>query len=266
MKKIAIITGASSGMGREFALTASQHIEADVLWLIARRRDRLEEVAAQCRKQCAAWEVECLDMDLAQEESVNSLSARLNEEGRQGAQVVLLINAAGFGKFQAVKDITPSMADDMLHLNCRTLMRMCYACLPYMGRGSRILNIASVAAFQPVPYLTEYAATKAFVLSFSRGLWSELKKESITVTALCPYWTRTEFFEVAARENKEDSPIRYFNAMYEPQDLVARGWRDLKRGRDVSTFGFIARAQLVMVKLLPHRWVMWIWRKQQRMN
>lgn len=172
------------------------------------------------------------------------------------------MNAAGFGKFQAVTDVTRETADRMLALNCKALMDMCYTCLPFMKAGSRILNIASVAAFQPVPYLTEYAATKAFVLSFSRGLWTEQKKNGITVTALCPYWTKTEFFDVA-RKNDGNELIHYFNAMYDARDVVNRGWRDLLKGRDVSSFGFIARAQIVLVKLLPHRLVMWIWLKQQ---
>ena len=261
MKRIAIITGASSGMGREFALTALQHVEVDELWLIARRKDRLEEVRSKVENQKSKVDVVCLDLDLSLPESVAAIGERLKVES--AVKIELLINAAGYGKFQAVQDITPQMADNMLALNCRTLMQMCYTCLPYMSRGSKILNIASVAAFQPVPYLTEYAATKAFVLSFSRGLWSELRKDGITVTALCPYWTRTEFFEVAKREVQEQSPIHYYNAMYEAKDLVARGWRDLLKGRDISTYGFIARAQVALIKVLPHRLVMWIWRKQQ---
>ncbi len=263
MVKIAIITGASSGMGREFALTALEHVTVDELWLIARRKDRLEEVAAQLQNRYPACAIHCLDLDLSADESLTTIAQRLAQI--QDVKVELLINAAGFGKFQAVKDIAPAMADNMLNLNCRCLMLMCYTCLPYMSRGSKILNIASVAAFQPVPYLTEYAATKAFVLSFSRGLWSELRKEGITVTALCPYWTRTEFFDVAKRET-EHAPIHYYNAMYESKDVVQRGWRELHRGKDIATYGFVARAQVGLIKCLPHRLVMWIWRKQQGMK
>jgi len=263
MTTIGIITGASSGMGREFALTALQHVMVDELWLVARRKDRLEEVAAQLAPQYPHCNVHCLELDLCLPESIAAIEERLQQTG--DACVKLLVNAAGFGKFQAVRDITPEMADMMLNLNCRTLMQMCYVCLKYMSRGSRILNIASVAAFQPVPYLSEYAATKAFVLSFSRGLWSELRKEGITVTALCPYWTRTEFFDVAQRETSQ-SPIHYYNVMYEPQDLVKRGWRELLRGKDIATYGFVARAQIALIKCLPHRLVMRLWRMQQGMK
>ena len=256
MKRIAIVTGASSGMGRRFAQTAGENASFDELWVIARREERL----LQLKKELEPQTVVPIAMDLGVKENIALLGERLNKEN---AEVVLLVNAAGFGKFQAVLDVPQDVADQMLALNCGALMDMCYTCLPFMKRGAKILNIASVAAFQPVPYIAEYAATKAFVLSFSRALWKELHADGITVTALCPYWTRTEFFNVSNTNTSKDR-VSYFNAMYEAEDLVRRGWRDLKRGRDVSTYGFIARAQLVLVKLLPHRLVMHVWCKQQK--
>jgi len=255
MKKIALITGASSGMGQWFARTASEYVKYDELWVIARRADRLEELAGELPGQV----VRVVPMDLTDKTSVASLPGLIRETD---GEVVLLVNAAGFGKFQSVMDIPQNVADSMLALNCAALMDMCYTILPFMNRGAKILNIASVAAFQPVPYLTEYAATKAFVLSFSRGLWKELRPKGITVTALCPYWTRTEFFDVASSKTAKNM-VSYYNAMYEPEAVVRRGWRDLLRGRDISTYGFVARAQLLLIKLLPHRPIMHIWCSQQ---
>lgn len=254
-RRIAIVTGASSGMGRIFALTASSHVEFDELWIVARREDRLREVEAAL----PGVVVRCIVLDMARPDAPDAIAGMLEAES---ALVVLLVNAAGFGKFQAVGDVPRETAAGMLALNCRAVMDMCYVCLPYMDRGSRILNIASVAAFQPVPYVTEYAATKAFVLSFGRGLWKELRPRGISVTSLCPYWTKTEFFDVANVRKGKDR-VTYFNAMYEPEDVVRRAWRDLLKGRDISTFGFVARAQIVLVKLLPHRLVMRIWCAQQ---
>ena len=255
MKKIAIVTGASSGMGRIFARTAAANVPFDELWIVARRLERLEEVAASL----SALRVQCLPLDLSDADAPARIEKKIVDEG---AEVVLLVNAAGFGKFQAVRDVPQEVADNMLALNCRALMDMCYVCLRHMGAGGKILNIASVAAFQPVPYITEYAATKAFVLGFSRGLWKEQKRRGVTVTALCPYWTRTEFFDRANNKDSKDM-VTYFNAMYDPEDLVRRAWRDLGKGRDVSTFGFVARAQILLVKLLPHRLVMSVWCSQQ---
>lgn len=256
MKRIAIVTGASSGMGRQFARTAADKIPFDELWVTARRADRLEALALELG---AKVKTVCIPLDLEDPESVNVLSARIESEN---AEVALLVNAAGFGKFQAVSDVPRQTADRMLALNCRAMMDMCYTCIPFMKKGGKILNIASVAGFQPVPYLCEYAATKAFALSFSRALWKELRSEGITVTALCPYWTRTEFFDVAGNRDSKDR-VTYFNAMYEPAEVVERGWRDLLKGRDLSTYGFVARVQIALVKLLPHRLVMHIWCRQQ---
>ena len=245
-------------MGRRFAETASAHVDFDELWIVARRLDRLEEVASAL----APLKVQCFPLDLSQEGGLEVISSKILSEQ---VQVALLVNGAGFGKFQAVEDVPREVADNMLALNCKALMDLCYVCLPHMAPDGKILNIASVAAFQSVPYVTEYAATKAFVLSFSRGLWKELRPKGITVTALCPYWTRTEFFDVANAKNGKDR-VSYFNAMYEPDDLVRRAWRDLLCGRDISTFGFIARAQILLVKLLPHRLVMAVWCSQQKIQ
>lgn len=256
MKRIAIITGASSGMGQRFAITAASNIEYDELWLIARREERLKAMA---EKELRGQIVRCFPLDLSRQSSFDIIKEALNKDKYE---IVLLVNAAGFGKFQAVMDVEEPIAEQMLDLNCRAVMKMCYACIPHMVKGSKILNIASVAAFQPVPYIGEYAATKAFVLSLSRALWQELRNRGITVTALCPYWTRTEFFDVANGKQGKDR-VTYFNAMYEPKDLVGRGWRDLLKGKDISTYGFIARVQLLLITLLPHRLVMSIWCKLQ---
>lgn len=259
MKRIAIVTGASSGIGKVFALSAREKVEFDELWLIARREDRLKEIARELE---AKTMVTAIPLDLSRPEAISELKGRLEAEE---LTVPLLVNAAGFGKFQAVEDVPMETADKMLDLNCKCLMDMCYICLPYLTSGSKVLNVASVAAFQPVPYQCEYAATKAFVLNFSRGLWKELRKKGITVTALCPYWTKTEFFNTAQTGSEQDV-IHYFNAMYSPEDVVKRGWRDLLKGRSISTYGFVARFQIALVRLLPHRLVMWVWCKQQKIK
>ncbi|MBP9987100.1 MAG: SDR family NAD(P)-dependent oxidoreductase, partial [Bacteroidales bacterium] len=263
------LENASRGTGaEELEENASRRTGAEELEEAASSRtgtDELENASRRTTESAGCGtraSVRPVPMDLTDSAAVASLGKLLNEED---ADVVLLVNAAGFGKFQAVSDVPQQMADSMLALNCKALMDMCYTVIPFMNNGAKILNIASVAAFQPVPYVTEYAATKAFVLSFSRGLWKELHHKGITVTALCPYWTRTEFFDVANNNDSKDM-VKYFNAMYEPEDVVRRGWRDLMKGRDISTFGFIARAQIVLVKLLPHRLVMRIWCHQQKIK
>ena len=126
-------------------------------------------------------------------------------------------------------------------------------------------GIAAVAAFQPIPCINVYAATKAFVLYFSRALNRELKKRGITVTAVCPFWTKTEFFNRAVSA-QSDAVVKKYTAMYRPEQIVTRAGRDAKRGKDVSNFGFVARAQAGLCKLLPHSLIMTIWQKQQKLD
>lgn len=257
MKKIAIITGASSGMGRRFVETMEASWgKVDEIWVVARRKERLELLGETLKLPLRP-----LALDLTVPDELNEVRRLLEEEK---PEVSLLINASGYGKFQAVMDTPPEDNLNMVDLNCKALMALCQYAVPYMKSGSQIINIASVAAFQPIPYIDVYGATKAFVLSFSRALNRELKGRGIRVMAVCPFWTKTEFFDRAVAAEKE-AVVKKYVAMYRPEDIVKRAWRDAKRGKDVSTYGFVARGQIALVKLLPHRLVMDIWMKQQRL-
>ncbi len=253
MKKIAVITGASSGMGREFAYTVRRGGEFDEVWLIARREERLLEV-----KEKIPFPARVLPFDLTDRENLKKIENLLAEEK---PEVALLINAAGYGKFSATDSSSADENLNMMDLNCGALMALSRICLPYMKKGSRIINFASVASVQPIPYINVYGATKAFVLSYSRALNRELKERGITVTAVLPFWTRTEFFDRAVSE--DELIVKNYAAMYEPEQIVGRAWRDALRGRDVSKFGFIARSQMLLAKILPHSLIMTAWQKQQ---
>ena len=254
MKKIAVITGASSGIGKRFAETLSQFGEPlDEVWVIARRKERLEGLDLGIPKRVLA-------LDLSKESAVQEYIACLEEEK---PDVRLLVNASGFGKFCATMDATVEENRDMVALNCMALMSMCQASIPFMGKGANIINTASVAAFQPIPYINVYGATKAFVLSFSRALNKELP--DISVTAVCPFWTKTEFFDRAVKKDA-NAVVKTYIAMYEAEEIVTRAWRDARRGKDVSKYGFIARAQVALACMLPHKFVMWFWMKQQKLG
>ena len=257
MKKIAVITGASSGMGRRFAETVQQWGQLDEVWAIARRADRLEEL-----RQTLPFPVRPVALDLPDRTSFAAYAELLKAEE---VEVGLLVNASGFGKFAAAMDTPLEVNLNMVDLNCQALMALCQLTVPYMGKGGRIINIASVAADQPIPYINVYAATKAFVLRYSRALNRELKKNGIGVTAVCPFWTKTEFFGRAINEGEEPVVKKYI-AMYEPDQIVFRAWRDAKRGKDVSRFGFKARGQSMLTKIVPHSLVMDIWMNQQSLK
>ena len=252
---IAIVTGASSGMGREFVLQLPEYIRPDEIWAIARRGEELEKLKGEC-----ALPVRPIALDLCREESFRELEAMLSEEK---PRVELLVNAAGFGKFGFCGDIPVEEECRMIDLNCKALLRMTRLAIPYMGKGSHILQLDSLSAFQPVPYITTYGATKAFVLSYSRAMNRELKEQGIRCMAMNPGWVKTEFFRHAFTTN--GSKVQYFDRLYEAKDVVKTGLRDLYRSKkDYSVHGFPVRTQVRLVKLLPHSLVMNVWLWQQR--
>lgn len=258
MKKIAVITGASSGMGRRFAETVDTFGRFDEVWVIARHQKALEELRDQ-----VPYPIRPLALDLTDRGSFQTYADALAEEP---VEVGLLVNASGFGKFRAVVDTPLETNLNMVDLNCQAVMALCQLTAPYMPRGGQIINIASVAAFQPIPYINVYGASKAFVLSFSRALNRELRSRGVGVMALCPFWTRTAFFDRATTEGGGESVVKKYVAMYEPEQLVQRAWRDARRGRDVSQFGFVARFQTALTKFLPHSLVMDVWMRQQKLQ
>lgn len=249
--KIAVVTGASSGMGRCFVLSLDRDERFDEIWVVARRRDRLEALAGETRAK-----IRPIPLDLTLPESVSEYGSLLESEK---PDVAVLVNAGGYGIFKAFTDMNEADIRGMIDLNSRALALMTYATLPYMKSGGRIYELGSLSSFQPVPCLAVYAASKAFVVSLSRALNVELKERGIRVMAVCPGWVKTEFFDRA----KTDDTISYFNRYFTPEQVVGRALRDMKRGRDLSIAGFSVRFQVLLVKLLPHKLVMKVWCRQQ---
>ncbi len=254
---VAIITGASSGMGKEFSLSLNTFGSYDEVWLIARREDKLKEVA-----QKMPFKTRILAWDLTDEKTIENFQNLLKE---QNPVVSLLINCSGYGKFGATDSFDVNTNLNMIDLNCKATVYMCQLSLPYMGKNSYIINIASVASMQPVPYINVYASSKSFVLSFSRALNREVKNKGISVTAVCPFWTKTEFFSRAIDKN-ENAVVKKYVAMYNASQIVKRAYKDAKKRKDVSKFGFIARAQMLLAKLLPHSFIMSFWQRQQKLK
>ncbi len=240
--RIAVVTGASSGMGREF-VRQIEHLykELDEIWVIARRRERLEELRSRMLTN-----VRIFQGDLLKDEIYQDILQALEEKT---PNIRMLVNAAGVGKKGEVKELSCDSQLEMIDLNCKSLTRITKICIPYMKKGSRIINMASAAAFCPQPSFSVYASTKAYVLSFSRSLGKELEKEDIYVTAVCPGPVETEFLEIAG---KTDNPIKDA-AMVQPEAVVKKALVDAKNKKDVSVYGVTMKATKVATKLLPHR-------------
>ncbi|MBO5892470.1 MAG: SDR family NAD(P)-dependent oxidoreductase [Oscillospiraceae bacterium] len=253
---IAIVTGASSGMGREFVTQLSQYVQVDEIWVIARRKSALESLQKEVQAP-----IRPVVLDLCEAESFPILEKLLAQER---PNIRLLVNAAGFGKIGAYHKIPTEEEAKMIDLNCKALVLMTRLVLPYMERGSHILQLDSLSAFQPVPFISTYAATKSFVLSYSRAMNRELKPRGIRMMAMSPGWVKTEFFNRAVVTNG-DNELQHYSHLWEAKDVVATGLKDLyRRKKDYSVHGFSTRMQVRLVKLLPHSIIMNIWLKQQK--
>ena len=249
---IAVITGASSGMGREFVYAVDRDVELDELWVIARREDRLLELQDKVRAK-----VRPIVLDLLDRNSLSQFKAMLELEQ---PNVKVLVNAAGFGLFGTYTEMDMEKQLEIIDLNDRALTGMTYITLPYMSEGSQIYNMGSMSSFQPVPYINVYGASKSFVLSFSKALRVELCQRDIRVMAVCPGWIQTEFFGHAIHDNT----VSYFNRYYGPKEVIEKAVKDMHRNKPVSILGFPEQLQVLAVKLLPTWLVLKTWCKQQK--
>ncbi len=240
---VAIVTGASSGMGRTFVRTIAERCEVDEVWAIARRADRLAELAAE-----TVVPVRALPLDLAVDDSFSALKALLE---REAPSVLYLVNAAGLGSIGTWRSVPQTDVDAMIDVNCRALVRMTQLVLPHMVRGGHVIELASCSAFTPLPHLNVYAASKAFVQSYTRSLRWELVGTGICATAVCPAWVRTEFVSVAQRGSGAGD-IRHFPLAQKPETVVRRALLANRLHFAIACCGLPAFLLRIVGKFLPH--------------
>ena len=204
MRKITVITGASSGMGAEFARQIAGHEDGEI-WLIARSKEKLDALKAEIEGQQASANIKVVPMNLAGKEGVTLFKTFLATEKISGGfEIDMLVNNAGFGTYGEFANTPLEKELEMIDLNCTALTGICGAVLPYMHKDSSIINVASLAAFLPLGNFAVYAATKAYVLSFSVALAAELKDRGIKVSALCPGSVSTDFANVASNGARKE--------------------------------------------------------------
>ena len=249
--KIAVVTGASSGMGREFVYAVDREYDLDEIWVIARRADRLNELSEECRTKIRA-----LAWDLADKNSFEEYKTLLENEK---PDISVLVNAAGYGLFGTFEEMDLNDQLGIAEVNDKALTAMCLLSLPYMKSGDTIINIGSNSSWQPVPYMAVYAASKAYVLSFSRAIGRELKNRGIHVMCVCPGWIKTEFMDRAVH----DDTVKYYDRWYTAKQVIDQAMKDLKKKKKVSILGAPVRRQVRLVKHLPVDFVMNTWCKQQ---
>ena len=241
--RTAIVTGASSGLGREFVRQiADVFPEIECYWLIARRTDRLAEIAEMMPDK----QVECLSLDLCDTMSFMALQEKLAAER---PEIALLVNNAGCGYLGNIGEVDTASQTRMIDLNLRALTAVTNITVPFMAPGGCILNVSSIASFCPNPRMTVYSASKAYVSSFTVGLAEELKPKGITVTAVCPGPMKTEFLDVG---NITGNSKMFATLPYCDQVRVAGGaLRAARAGRTVYTPKLFYKFYRVLAKVTP---------------
>jgi short-subunit dehydrogenase len=259
MKKIAVITGASSGIGKSLAIKLKNYADEykiDEFLLIGRDEKRLKGTAKFLNRESII-----MPLDLTQDDVKKY--AKFLESSKEDLEVVYLINAAGYGKFGKYNEIKLDATLGMIDLNCRALVAMTESTLPYMKEGGRIIEISSVASFQPLPKMNVYAASKSFVTFYGRALKRELKDRKISVTTVCPGWTDTAFFD-RAQDTKNSKSVTNFAFMVTPDKVATKALKDADKRKDVSIITLPFKMQRLFTKFLPHRLAMWAFLLMQK--
>lgn len=238
--RIAVVTGASSGMGEEFC----RHLDnkdLDGIWLIARRADRLQSLSEKLSTECRI-----LPLDLTDRGSFGVLRREMDSED---IDIRYLINCAGFGKFGNTWEIPEKDTFGMIDLNVTALVELSSICVPHMSDGSRIIQLCSASAYISLYRLNVYASTKAFVRSFCNGLRKEVKNRGITVTEVSPGWVDTDFIGIS--KETDEVPDKVFKHLLKKEDVVSKAMADADKGKGRSIAGTFYRMQIFMSTHCP---------------
>lgn len=244
-KRIAIITGATGGIGREFTRLLVEE-DIDEVWTVARNEKKLQEL-----KKLYGEKVIPLAKDLTHTEEICEIEEKIK---RENAEVLYLVNNAGMAKMGSYQEFSIQELENTIDLNCKAPVILSNLCIPYMKKGSHILNISSASAFQPNPYINLYAASKAFERSYSRALNVEVENLGIIVTAVCPSWVDTEML-IKERNGKKVK----FPGIVTAEAVAKQAMKDAKKGKDMSICSFYVKCQHVNVKLMPQKLTMKLW-------
>lgn len=246
---IAIITGASSGIGAQFARELRRTEGIDEFWLVARREERMRALGEELGTR-----VKIIEADLTTEEGVSALRLALEDEK---PTVGYLVNAAGFGSFGTYGEVEEREVASMIDLNVKALVLITHMVIPYMERGGRIIELGSASAFTPLPAFNVYASTKAFVVHYTKALNFELREKGIRATCFCPGWVKTEFIDKATTGERTEP--KGFSPLLDCERVVRGCVKAARRGRAMYVVGLYTKLQHLLYKLLPSSLLSRIW-------
>ena len=238
---IALITGASSGIGEEFARRIDSY-GLDCIWLIARRIDRLEEISSSLKTPSRIFSVDLADRD--------QLDSFLNIIHSEKPEISYLINCAGFGRFGMTWEIPLEVSRSMIDLNVTALVTITSECVPYIVNGGHIIELDSLSAYIGMYDLNVYASTKAFVKHFCTGLRKELEPRKISVTEVSPGWVKTDFIDITLTESKV--PERVFKDTVTKEDVVDQALKAADKGKARSICGWKNRGSAILATHFPN--------------
>ncbi len=247
-KRISIVTGATGGLGREFVKLLLKE-DVDEIWMVARNTEKLNKLNEDYGSKIVP-----ISCDLSQIKSLDVIEGMLLE---CKPLVCYLINNAGGGRMGSYNEFSKAEIEAHIMTHCTATAVLCSLCIPYMEKGSHIVNMASQAAFQPVPYINLYAAGKAFVRSYTRALNVELKDTGIVSTVACPGWVKTDLLE-----SKRNGKQIHFPGLALPEAVAAKTFKDAKKDKDISVYGAYVKYMHMLAKIFPQRLVMKTWLKQ----
>lgn len=245
--KIVMVTGASSGIGAEFVRQLDQSFSRiDEIWMIARNVPKMEEIAATLQNKARI-----LGLDLEKKGQRKELELLLETEK---PEICMLVNCAGFGLMGDFEQLDMEEQLNMVELNCKALTAVTYMAIPYMVRNGRMIQLASAAAFVPQAHFAVYAATKSYVLSFSRALQEELIPKEIFVTAVCPGPVNTPFFDRAETNGQTLALKKNFSVS--PEMVVKDALIASKRRKTVTVCSLPMQLFRILCKVVPHSWIL----------
>ena len=247
---VAIITGASSGIGAEFAKGYAKRV--DEIWLVARRRERLVELGESLGTK---YRVICAD--LCTKDGIEAVRSELIS---QNPKVQYLVNAAGFGDFGAFDEIGEDKVEMMIDLNVKSVVLLTHMIIPYMQRGGRIVQLGSGSCFAPLPYFNVYSSGKVFILHYTKSLNFEIKKYGLRATCFCPGWVNTEFLGKATSKPNITRPREdAMKPMLSCADVVKRCIKASDKGKTMYVTNWYTKLQHLLFKLIPDPILTYLW-------